>query len=78
MCLGVPGRVLKILDADPLIRSAEISFDGVVQTVSLAFVPEVNAGDYVIVHAGFGLSKVNEEEAGRIFKTLAELDQLEL
>ncbi len=75
MCLAVPGKVLSVSGDDPLIRMAKVSFAGVVKDVSLAYVPEAGVGDYVIVHVGFALNKVDEAEA---LETLAILDQLEL
>ncbi len=75
MCLAVPGKVISVSGDDPLIRMAKVSFGGVVKDVSLACVPEAGVGDYVIVHVGFALNKVDEAEA---LETLAILDQLEL
>ncbi|MGQ4647838.1 HypC/HybG/HupF family hydrogenase formation chaperone [Lyngbya aestuarii] len=75
MCLAVPGKVISIAgDDDPLMRSGRVSFGGVIKEVSLAYVPEVQIGDYVIVHVGFALNKLDEEEAER---TLADLQQLQ-
>src|SRR5207245_2720438 len=63
MCLGVPGQVVSIAEAaDTLQRSGRVSFGGVVKEVSLAFVPDVQVGEYVIVHAGFALNKLDETE----------------
>ena len=75
MCLGVPGLVLSVSGED-LERVARVSFGGVVKEVSLAYVPEARAGDHVIVHVGFAISRVDEEEARRTYEALAELDQL--
>ena len=74
MCLGVPGRIVKILDEDPFSRMAEVNFSGVKKQISLAFVPEAAEGNYVIVHAGFALSVLDEQEAA---ETLGYLQQLE-
>ncbi len=71
MCLAVPGQVLNIAD-DPL-RTATVSFGGVTKSVSLALVPEAGVGDYVIVHVGFAISKLDEEAARRTLQTYAEL-----
>ncbi|USR91657.1 HypC/HybG/HupF family hydrogenase formation chaperone [Phormidium yuhuli AB48] len=73
MCLAVPGQVLEIEGSDPLTKSGKVSFGGVVKTVSLAYVPEVEVGDYVVVHVGFALSKVDEAAAQQ---TLADLQQI--
>ncbi len=63
MCLAVPGQVVKI-DEDQL-RTATVSFGGITKDVSLALVPEAVVGDYVIVHVGFAISKLDEEAARR-------------
>jgi hydrogenase expression/formation protein HypC len=75
MCLAVPGKVLTTAGAD-LDRTARVSFGGVVREVSLAYVPEAAAGDYVIVHVGFALSRLDEAEAARVFEHLRELGEL--
>jgi hydrogenase expression/formation protein HypC len=71
MCLAVPGQVLNVGD-DPL-RTAIVSFGGVTKSVSLAMVPDAQVGDYVIVHVGFAISKLDEEAARRTLETYAEL-----
>jgi hydrogenase expression/formation protein HypC len=79
MCLAIPGKVLSISGAEPLTRMGRIDFAGVVKQASLAYVPEVVVGDYVIVHVGFALSKVDEDEAQKVFgylKQIGELDEL--
>ncbi|NEO26059.1 MAG: HypC/HybG/HupF family hydrogenase formation chaperone, partial [Kamptonema sp. SIO4C4] len=63
MCLAVPGKIVKIQGEDPLYRTGKVSFGGVLKEVSLAYVPDVEIGQYVIVHAGFALSVLDEEEA---------------
>lgn len=81
MCLAIPGKVESITDsADPLARMGRINFGGVIKEASLAYVPEANVGEYVIVHAGFALSKVDEVEAQKVFaylKQMQELDELQ-
>lgn len=59
MCLAVPGEVVAISGDDPLLRIGKVSFGGVLKEVSLAYVPEVAIGDYVIVHVGFAISKLD-------------------
>ena len=79
MCLAIPGKVESISGDDPITRMGRINFGGVVKEASLAYVPEVQVGDYVIVHVGFALSKVDEEEAQKVFgylKQIGELDEL--
>ena len=72
MCLAVPGQVVHVAD-DPL-RTATVSFGGVTKSVSLALVPEAGVGDYVIVHVGFAISKLDEDAARRSLELLAQLD----
>ena len=64
MCLAIPGQITDIsYTADPLIRTGIINFSGVTKEVSLAYLPEAHIHDYVIVHAGFALSILDEQEA---------------
>lgn len=77
MCLAVPGEVLSVDDSDPLMRKARVNFGGIVKEVSLALLPEAREGQYVLVHAGVGISVVNDEEAGKIFAYLEELGELD-
>ncbi len=76
MCLGVPGRVTRI-ESNPMgMTIGRVEFGGVFKDVSLAFVPEVEVGDYVIVHVGFALSKIDEEAASEIYSFLKMNDDL--
>ncbi len=63
MCLAVPGKIISIEGDDPLIRTGKLELSGVRKEVSLAYVPEAKIGDYAIIHAGFAISLVDEEEA---------------
>ena len=74
MCLAVPGKIESIIGEEPMTRKGRVNFGGIVKEVFLAYVPEAGIGDYVIVHVGFAISKINEQEAQR---TLEYLDQLE-
>lgn len=76
MCLAIPGKVVSISGDDPLTRMGRVDFSGIVKEASLAFVPEVKIGDYVIVHVGFALSKVDEEEAQKVFQYLKQMGEL--
>ncbi len=79
MCLAIPGKVESITGGDPVTRMGRVNFGGVIKEASLAYVPEVQVGDYVIVHVGFALSKVDEDEAQKVFaylKQMQELDEL--
>jgi len=77
VCLAVPGQILSITGDDPLLRSARVSFGGVIKDVNLAYVPEAQVGQYVIVHVGFAISVVDEGEAARVFEYLREIGELE-
>ncbi len=74
MCLAIPGRIESIIGKEPMTRKGRVNFGGIVKEVFLAYVPEAGIGDYVIVHVGFAISKIDEKEAQR---TLKYLDQLE-
>jgi hydrogenase expression/formation protein HypC len=76
MCLAVPGRITSVTDDPPLMRRARVEFGGILKEISLAFVPDAAVGDYVLVHVGFAISKINEEEAGRVFEYLREIGEL--
>jgi hydrogenase expression/formation protein HypC len=76
MCLGVPGRVLAI-EPDPLgMNMGKVSFAGITKRVCLAYTPDARVGDYVVVHVGFAISRIDEAEAGKVFEFLAEMDEL--
>jgi hydrogenase expression/formation protein HypC len=75
MCLAIPGKVIETLESSGL-KMAKVSFGGVVKQVCLEYTPEAGPGDYVLVHVGFALSRVDREEAERTFKLLEELGQL--
>jgi hydrogenase expression/formation protein HypC len=77
MCLGVPGRVVETYRDEHDVAMARVDFGGVRRPVCVEHVPDAAAGDYVLVHVGFALSRIDADEAGRIFALLKELDQLE-
>lgn len=70
MCLGIPGRLVSWLDRDPLLARGLIEFDGIRRECHLACVPEAEIGDYVVVHAGIGISLVNVAEAEKLLREL--------
>jgi hydrogenase expression/formation protein HypC len=76
MCLGVPGLIQEISGDDALTRRGRVDFGGVIKEVSLAYVPEAAVGDYVIVHVGFAISRLDEAEARRVFDYLKQMDEL--
>lgn len=70
MCLAVPGLVVQILEDKPPFAAGLVEFAGVRRGVSLACVPEVRVGDYVLVHAGLAITRINAEEAARVLLEL--------
>lgn len=80
MCLAVPGKVIDIQGDDPLLRSARVSFAGVIKQVSLTCAPEAQPGDYVLVHVGVAISVVDPQEAEEtlsFLRQMGELDELQ-
>ena len=76
MCLAVPGKVLEVSDTPLGLRFGKVLFGGITRTVHLDFVPEAEVGDYVMVHVGFAISRVNAEEAERSYRLLEALELL--
>ena len=76
MCLAIPGKILTEEDLG-FARTGRVQFGGIVRQVRLDFVPEAAAGDYVLVHVGFAISKIDEQEAQRTYQLLAEMGALE-
>ena len=77
MCLGIPGKIESIDKEDTQMIMGEVSFGGFKKKICLAFVPEAVIGDYVVVHVGFAISKIDEKEALRVFSYLEEMGELE-
>jgi hydrogenase expression/formation protein HypC len=75
MCLAVPGKVVEITGEGEL-RMGRVDFSGVRREACLAYTPEVEVGDYVLVHVGFAISRIDEEAARETLATLAELGEL--
>ena len=73
MCLGIPGKVVRWLEREPPFARAEVEFDGVRRACHMACVPEAVEGDYVIVHAGVAISRIDADEAQRVFDELSRL-----
>jgi hydrogenase expression/formation protein HypC len=76
MCLAIPGKILEAADSG-WNRIAKVQFGGVTRQVYLDFVPEAEVGDYVLVHVGFAVSKVDEAEAKRTYELLEQMGELE-
>ena len=77
MCLGIPGRIVEVHE-DRGLPMGTVDFGGVRREVCLAYVAnDIQVGDYVIIHVGFAISKVSEEEAKRTYQVLEEMSQLD-
>jgi hydrogenase expression/formation protein HypC len=76
VCLAIPGKLIEVSEDAHGVRMGKANFGGIVKQVCLEYTPDANAGDYVLVHVGFALGKVDEEEAARTYKLLAEMEQL--
>jgi hydrogenase expression/formation protein HypC len=77
MCLAIPGKIKSIeLQYDGTVRMAKINFGGITKEASLEMLPDANIGDYVLVHVGVAISKVDEEEAQKTFSYLKEIGEL--
>ena len=77
MCLAIPGKINTITsEYNGMVRMAKVSFGGITKKASLEMLPDADIGDYVLVHVGVAISKVNEEEAQKTFKYLEEIGEL--
>ena len=76
MCLGVPGKITEIYEQNGL-QMGKIDFGGVVKEACLAYVPEAQVGDYTVIHVGFAINLIDEEEARRSYELLMEIGALE-
>jgi hydrogenase expression/formation protein HypC len=77
MCLGVPGKIVEIQQNAVGMTMGKVSFGGIVKEVCLAYTPEVEVGDFVVVHVGFAISTIDEAEAAKVFEYLREMDELD-
>jgi len=77
MCLAVPGRIVEITDpGDIAFRVGKVDFGGIRKEINLAYTPEAEVGKYVLVHVGFAISVIDEEEANRVFGYLKQMGDL--
>jgi hydrogenase expression/formation protein HypC len=76
MCLGIPGKVIETFERDAL-PMAKVEFGGIVKETCLAYTPEAKVGDYVIVHVGFAISRVDEAEAQEVFSYIEQIEAAE-
>jgi len=75
VCLAIPGKIVSAEDLG-FARTGRVQFGGTVRQVRLDFVPEASVGDYVMVHVGFAISKIDEQEAQRTYEILQQMDAL--
>ena len=75
MCLAIPGRILEVRGEDEMERSGTVDFSGVRREVSLSFVPDAQIDEWVLVHVGFAISKIDEVEAERVLSYLEEIGE---
>ncbi len=75
MCLGIPGKLVELRQQDELMMG-KVEFGGIVKEVCMAYLPEAEVGDYVLVHVGFAISRIDESEAEEIFRYVDEIEQL--
>lgn len=75
MCLGVPGKVIELYQANGM-KMGKVDFGGVVREACLEYLPEIQIGDYTIIHVGFGISRLNEKEARETLELLQQIDML--
>jgi hydrogenase expression/formation protein HypC len=75
MCLGIPGKVVETYEANGM-KMGKVDFGGVVKEACLEYLPEIEVGDYTIVHVGFGISRLDEEEARQTMEMLREMEML--
>ncbi len=76
MCLGVPGKVVSIEPSAVDMPMGVVSFAGITKEVCFAYTPDVQVGEYVLVHVGFAISKLDEDHALEVFRTLKEMGEL--
>ena len=76
MCLAIPGKLIEITTDPAGVKMGRANFGGIVKQVCLEYTPDALPGDYVLVHVGFALGKVDQAEAERTYKLLEEMDQL--
>ncbi len=72
MCLGIPGKVVEVFEKDSL-PMGKVEFSGIVKEACLAYTPEAKVDDYVLIHVGFSISVIDEQEANEIFQYLDEI-----
>jgi hydrogenase expression/formation protein HypC len=77
MCLAVPGKVISIDESNPDLKMAKVNFNGLMKNVCVQWLPDLKVGEYVLVHVGFALNKIDEKEAIETLQILKEMGDLE-
>jgi hydrogenase expression/formation protein HypC len=78
MCLAIPGKIISVTPTfDQLFRHGKVSFGGIIKEVNLCMVPEAETGDYVLVHVGVAINKIDEEEAKQTFEYIKQMNETE-
>jgi len=77
MCLAVPGKIISIDESNPELKMAKVNFGGVSKDVCIQWLDDVNIGDYVLVHVGFALNKIDEKDAEETLRILREMGDIE-
>lgn len=77
MCLAIPGKIVDIGHQEDEMIMGKVSFGGLEKEVCLSYVPDAKVGDFVIVHVGFALSKIDDEEARQVFDYLEQMGETE-
>ncbi len=77
MCLAIPGKIISIDAPDDTFRTGKVSFGGIIKQVNLCMVTDVTIGDFVLVHVGVAIGKIDEEEANKVFNYLKEMGEVE-
>jgi len=76
MCLAIPGKILSINALDDTFRMGKVTFGGIQKDINLCMVPDAEVGDYVLVHVGVAIGKVDEEEANKVFSYLKDMGEV--
>jgi hydrogenase expression/formation protein HypC len=77
MCLAVPGKITSIDKSNPELKMAKVSFNGVTKDVCVQWLPDVKIGDYILVHVGFALNKIDEQDALETLQMLKDMGDIE-
>lgn len=78
MCLAIPGKIIEVsAQLDDVFRTAKVSFGGILKEINLSMVPDAQPGDYVLVHVGVAISKIDEQEAVKVFDYLKKMGEVE-